>query len=306
MEPRKILETERLVLREFSIDDAEFILTLLNTPGWLEYIGDKNVRTVEDAVNYLENGPIKSYKENGFGLWLTSLKNNGTPIGMCGLVNRESLEDIDIGFALLPENSNLGYGYEIAQATINHAKHVLGIEKIVAITDSNNVPSIKLLNKLGLQFEKTLKLSENDTVLLFSPLNADEDRLEIDSLTSHFFELFTNKDGRVPKLKDIKSIFIPAGILVSNTEDTPEINNLDGFIKPREEMLINGTLTNFCEKEISHSTEWFGNIAQRFSLYEKSGELNGEYFETKGMKTIQFIKVNKEWKMSSVAWSNEK
>lgn len=166
----KILETERLVLQELSIDDAEFILTLLNTPAWLEYIGDKNVRTIEDAVNYLENGPIKSYKENGFGLWLILLKNSSTPIGMCGLVKRESLDDIDIGFALLPEYSKLGYGYEIAQAKVTCANQVLRIDKIVAITDSNNIPSIKLLNKLGLQFEKTLNLSENDTVLLFSPL----------------------------------------------------------------------------------------------------------------------------------------
>ena len=305
MKPKKILETERLILREFSIDDAEFILTLLNTPGWLEYIGDKNVRTLEAAVNYLEEGPIKSYIENGFGLWLTSLKNNSTPIGMCGLVNRESLDDIDIGFALLPEYSKLGYGYEIAYATINYANHVLRLDKVVAITDSNNIPSIKLLNKIGLQFEKTLNLSENDKVLLFSPLNAKKDRTEIDALTSRFFDLFTNKDGRVPNVKEIKSIFIPKGILISNTKDPAALYALDDFIRPREEMLTNGTLTNFCEREISHSTELFGNIAQRFSLYEKSGELNGEYFETKGMKTIQFVKVNGKWKMSSVAWCDE-
>ncbi len=306
MKPNNILETERLVLREFSIDDAEFILTLLNTPGWLEYIGDKNVRTPEDAVNYLENVPIKSYKENGFGLWLTFLKNNSTPIGMCGLIKRETLDDIDIGFALLPEYSKSGYAYEIALATINYAKHVLRIDKVVAITDSNNVPSIKLLNKLGLQFEKTLMLSENDTVLLFSPLNATQDRLEIDALTARFFDLFTNKDGRILNLKDIKSIFIPKGILISNTEDTPAFYDLDGFVSPRVEMLTNGTLTNFCEREISHSTELFGNIAQRFSLYEKTGELNSEHFETTGMKTIQFAKVNGKWKMSSVAWGDEK
>ena len=142
MEPKKILKTERLVLQEFSIDDAEFILTLLNTPAWLDYIGDKNVRTIEDAVNYLEKGPIKSYKENGFGLWLILLKNSSTPIGMCGLVKRESLDDIDIGFALLPEYSRLGYGYEIAQSTINYANQVLRIDKVVAITDSNNIPFV--------------------------------------------------------------------------------------------------------------------------------------------------------------------
>jgi len=305
MEPKKILETERLVLREFNIEDAEFIVTLLNTPGWLKYIGDKNVRTFEDAVNYLENGAIKSYKENGFGLWLTSLKNNSAPIGMCSLINRESLDDIDIGFALLPEYSKSGYGYEIAHATINYAKHVLRIDKVIAITDSNNIPSIILLNKLGLQFEKTLNLSENDTVLLFSPLNATQDKLKIDALTTRFFDLFTNKNGRVPNVKEIKSIFISKGILMNNTEDTPIDYDLDGFIKPREEILTNGTLANFCEREISHNTELYGNIAERFSLYEKSGELNGKYFETKGMKTIQFVKVKREWKMSSIAWSDE-
>ena len=236
---------------------------------------------------------------------LTLLKNKSAPIGMCGLVNRDSLDDIDIGFAFLPEYSKLGYGYEIAYATINYANHVLRIDKVVAITDSNNISSIKLLNKLGLQFEKTLNLSEYDTTLLFSPLKAEKDRLEIDALTVRFFDSFTNKDGRVPNVKEIKSIFIPKGILISNTKDPAALYALDDFIRPREEMLTNGTLTNYCEREISHRTELFGNIAQRFSLYEKSGELNGEYFETKGMKTIQFIKVNGKWKMSSLAWSDE-
>lgn len=166
-----ILETKRLILREFRVDDAEFILNLLNTPGWLKYIGDKNVRTREDAVSYLENGPIKSYKENGFGLWMTLLKNTKTPIGMCGLINRDSLEDIDIGFALLPEYSNSGYGYEIAQATMDYAYDSLGIRKVVAITNSNNIRSIKLLNKLGLHFERKIKLSDDDLVLLFTPQN---------------------------------------------------------------------------------------------------------------------------------------
>jgi hypothetical protein len=143
-------------------------------------------------------------------------------------------------------------------------------------------------------------------VLLFSPLNATQDRLEIDALTARFFDLFTNKDGRVPNVKDIKSIFIPNGILISNTEDTPQNYDLDDFIKPREKMLTDGTLTNFCEREIFHKTELFAGVAQRFSLYEKTGELNGEHFETKGMKTIQFVRVNGKWKMSSVAWSDEK
>ena len=129
MKFEKILETERLVLREFNINDAEFILELLNTPAWIEFIGDKKIHTLQDAENYLEKGPIDSYNKNGFGLWLILLKDGSIPIGMCGLVNRESLDDIDIGFAFLPEHSKLGYGFEIAYATMNYARNVLGITK---------------------------------------------------------------------------------------------------------------------------------------------------------------------------------
>ena len=171
MKFNKILETDRLVLREFNAGDAEFILTLLNTRGWIEFIGDRNVKTVEDAKTFLETGLIKSYKENGFGLWAAILKNTNTPIGMCGLVNRKSLEDTDIGFALLPEYTLFGYGYEMTRATLNYAHRVLEISKIVAITDPKNISSIKLLEKLGLEFEKIITLSEKDTVQLFSSSN---------------------------------------------------------------------------------------------------------------------------------------
>ncbi|TRX59451.1 GNAT family N-acetyltransferase [Fulvivirga sp. M361] len=186
MAPKTILETERLSLREFEISDADFILKLVNTPDWLKFIGDKGVKSVDSAENYLKNGPIKSYKEHGYGLWLVQLKDPGTPIGMCGLVNRATLENIDIGFAMLPEYSGLGYGFEMANATLTYAKNSLGIHKVVAITDPNNIASIKLLNKIGLHFEKTLNLSENDSVLLFSPLSNTKDRKDIDKLTTVF------------------------------------------------------------------------------------------------------------------------
>ena len=306
MQKRTILETQRLSLREFDRDDSDFILELVNSPNWLKFIGDKGVKTKEDAINYLENGPIKSYIENGYGLWLVLLKGSNIPIGMCGLVNREALADTDIGFAMLPGYEGLGYGFEIANATINYAKNSLGLDKIIAITVSSNISSIKLLNKIGLYFEKTLELSENDSVLVFSPTNNKEDRNEIDRITAVFFDLFTNVNGGVPNLKRIKEVFISDGMIISTTNGNPEIYNLVEFTDSRREILTNGTLTDFCESEISHKTELFGHIAHRFSLYEKSGRLNGVDFESKGVKTIQFIKVNEEWKMSSVAWSDEK
>ena len=163
-----ILETERLTLREFNLNDAEFILTLLNTPSWLEFIGDKNVHSLEDAKMYLEEGPTKSYDKNGFGLWLVSLKEDDSSIGMCGLISRPTLNDIDIGFAFLPDYSGMGYGFEAASATMEYGKNRLGLDKVVAITDPSNVASIKLLNKLGFHLEKTLEEEEYGTSLLFS------------------------------------------------------------------------------------------------------------------------------------------
>ncbi len=161
-----ILETNRLLLRQFKTTDASFILLLLNNPSWLQYIGDRKVRSIDDALEYLSNGPIKSYKENGFGLSLIEIKNGNIPIGMCGLIKRESLEYPDIGFALLPEFTGNGYAFEIASATKIYAKDKLGITNILAITSSNNIRSIALLNKINLEFEKMIKLSNSEEALM--------------------------------------------------------------------------------------------------------------------------------------------
>lgn len=164
---KTILDTERLILREFNTDDANFIIELVNTPKWLAFIGDKQIRTKAHAETYIKDLQA-SYKTNGFGLWLVALKTDDTPIGMCGLVNRDSLDDIDIGFALLPDYEGQGIAYEAANATMEYAKTTLELNKIVGITNTENLDSIKLLNKLGLSYEKTITLSHGDTVLLFS------------------------------------------------------------------------------------------------------------------------------------------
>jgi RimJ/RimL family protein N-acetyltransferase len=152
----KVLETERLILRRLSIEDAEFMLGLLNEPSWLRFIGDRGVRTVEDARSYILKGPVDMYDRLGFGLYLTQLK-EGAPIGICGLVKRDFLEDVDIGFALLPAFWSQGYAYEAAAAVMEYGKSVLGLKRIVAITARDNHSSIKLLEKLGLKFEKMIR-----------------------------------------------------------------------------------------------------------------------------------------------------
>lgn len=150
----KPIQTERLVLREFLVEDAPFILELLNTEAWLRFIGDRGVRSLGDAKLYLHSGPQKSYTEHGFGLWLVML-NDHTPIGMCGLLKRDTLPALDLGFAFLPNYSGKGYAYEAAQAAISYARQELKEAELLAITDPDNLSSIRLLEKLGFHFEKT-------------------------------------------------------------------------------------------------------------------------------------------------------
>jgi RimJ/RimL family protein N-acetyltransferase len=158
-----ILETERLVLRRLTIDDAEFILELLNDASFLRYIGDKGVRNIDDAVRYLNTGPIASYERFGFGLYLVELKTSGEPIGMCGLLKRDTLPDVDVGFAFLPAFWFQGYAFESASALMTYGREALGLRRIVAITSPDNKASISLLEKIGLRFERMIKLSEDQS-----------------------------------------------------------------------------------------------------------------------------------------------
>lgn len=165
----KILETDRLVLRQLGADDADFILRLLNEPSFLRFVGDKGVRTLDDARKYILTGPVESYERFGFGLWLTELKEGGAPIGICGLLKRENLEDVDIGFALLPEFWAKGYAYESASAVMAYGQSAFDLRRIVAITSQDNLSSIKLLEKMGFQFERKVKLyADEPEIKLFA------------------------------------------------------------------------------------------------------------------------------------------
>lgn len=157
-----ICETERLILRHMQTDDAAFILALLNELSFLENIGDKQVRTLEDARQYIVTGPQTSYATNGFGLYLVELKGTYEAIGMCGLIQREGLDAPDIGYAFLPQFWSRGYAIEAASAVMTLAQETFGLQRVVAITSLNNDASIRVLNKLGLKFEKMIRLPGAD------------------------------------------------------------------------------------------------------------------------------------------------
>ncbi len=157
-----ILETDRLCLRNVAISDAEFIRDLVNDPDWLDHIGDRGVRTPEDAREFIKHGPMTSYRMHGHGLWLTELKNDHTPIGLCGLLKREHLDTPDLGYALLPAYRKQGYALEACRAALGYATDTLGLSRVLAIVSPDNRRSVRLLQRLGFSFEHSLKLGADE------------------------------------------------------------------------------------------------------------------------------------------------
>jgi ribosomal-protein-alanine N-acetyltransferase len=168
----RLLATERLTLRELNAHDAPFILQLLNDAGFLRFIGDKGVRTLADAREYIHKGPADSYRRHGFGLYLASL-HDGTPLGICGLVKRDTLPDVDVGFAFLTQHWSKGYASESAAAVLEHGRTTLRLGRIVAITSLDNHGSMAVLEKIGLRLERRVQLvSDGPELNLYGPASA--------------------------------------------------------------------------------------------------------------------------------------
>lgn len=153
------LETARLQLRELEVEDAPFFLEILNEPAFVENVGDRGVRTTAAAADYIRERIQPSYRTFGHGMWLVARKEDGEPVGICGLLKRETLEDVDIGFSFLERYWNNGFAREAAAACMSYGWTKVGLERLIAITAQQNTSSIRLLQKLGLHFEKLTKLT---------------------------------------------------------------------------------------------------------------------------------------------------
>jgi RimJ/RimL family protein N-acetyltransferase len=155
------LETPRLILRRLQFDDAPFLVTLLNEPSFIENIGDRGVRCVEDAHRYLREGPLAMYEKFGFGLWHTALR-DGVPVGMCGLLQRDNLPEADVGYAFLPQYWGQGLAYEAASATLRHAARKVALNRVLGVVSGGNAGSIRVLEKLGMSFERMVSLRDGE------------------------------------------------------------------------------------------------------------------------------------------------
>lgn len=199
------IETERLRLRRFDADDAAFILRLVNEPSWLRFIGDRGVRDLEGARRYIAEGPQHHVAQHGFGLFLVERRSDAEPLGMCGLIRRDTLPDADIGFAFLPAHWGQGYAREAAEATLRYARERHGLPRVVAITSPDNVASRRLLERIGLQLEGTVRLSGSEEELhLFGttrayPFDAPNTRAVFDGLWTSG-QLSLEDVGRLPEL----------------------------------------------------------------------------------------------------------
>lgn len=166
-----VTETKRLIISKFSIIDAPFFLQLVNSPNWIKYIGDRNIKTIEDAEKSINNGHLKSYEEHGFGFYKLALKENNTLIGTCGLIKRDTLVEVDLGFAFLPEHEGKGFGFEASSEVMKIAKNQFNLKKLVAITNPDNKNSIILLEKLGFILEKEVSpFKDVEKLLLFTKI----------------------------------------------------------------------------------------------------------------------------------------
>lgn len=290
--------TDRLLIEPLNVIDKNFIYELLNTKEWKLFIGNRNINSPEEAQSYIE----KILDNQDISYWVVRLGENKESIGVITFIKRIYLEFHDIGFAFLPQHGKKGYAHEAVIAVLNNLLKHYESPKIFATTVPENINSIKLLQKLGMNFKKVIQV-EDEKLHVYSILS---DHLRINVVIKTFFEVFTNINGKPPELNLISELCIPEAILISKKESSHTVYNLDSFVEPRKKILTDGSLKDFEEYEIKGRTQIRNSIAQRHSRYQKSGVMNDLPFVELGNKFFHLVKSPKGWKITSVIWEDDR
>lgn len=288
--------TERLQLKILTDNDHPFILELVNTPGWLQFIGDRNIKTEEQAKAYIQ----KVTESPQIYYWTVTPANENRTIGIITLVKREYLEHFDLGFAFLPDFEGKGYAAEATRAVMYSVPEISKDDKILAITTEENHRSVKLLEKLKFCFDCVIE-ADDKTLWQYA---LSKDHLLIGKSVHDFYRIFSNTFQQ-PEFDRIYELCSSFASIIKKSGDSAEIYDLESFIDPRKKILTDGTLTEFSEWETAEETRVVGNIAQRYSTYRKKGMLHGKYFEASGHKIFQLMKENGSWKIVHVIWEDE-
>jgi RimJ/RimL family protein N-acetyltransferase len=292
------IATDRLLIEPLTLTDHQFIYELVNTKEWKQFIGERNINSLEDAKSYIQkilDNPDISY-------WIVRLPVNGFGIGVITFIKRIYLEFHDIGFAFLAEHGKKGYAHEAVTAVLNYLLPKYESPKVFATTVPENINSIKLLEKLGMQFKKEILVDESKLHVY----SVASDHLRINEVVRTFFGVFTNVSGKQPNWGQLKQLCIPEIILINKKDVSQEVYNLETFSAPRKKILSDGTLIDFMEFEISGQTQIQSNIAQRHSRYQKSGVLAETPFVELGNKFFHLIKTQQGWKITSVIWEDDR
>ncbi|HEX8796632.1 MAG TPA: GNAT family N-acetyltransferase [Polyangiaceae bacterium] len=307
----RVLETERLLLRWFDEKDAAFVLELVNEPSWIANIGDRHVRTLDQARAWIRDKLVGSYWRHGHGLWAVERRSDGELLGMCGLVQRDSLAAADVGYAFVPRFWGQGHAREAAAASLRYAFDVLGRRRVLAIVTPDNERSIHVLEAIGMRRAGVHRAEGGDKELALFAAGDEpgandlrDDRAEIDALARRFFSAFCNR-GVVPRVASLPSMFLPgAAITVVRPGGKAETSGVEDFVTPRAALLFGGRLRDFEEHEVEARTEVQGSLAWRASRYRKAGELDGEPCEGGGWKLISLVRTDSGWKIAALVWED--
>ncbi|WP_395702697.1 GNAT family N-acetyltransferase [Aquabacterium sp.] len=304
----QILHTERLRLRWFRESDAGFVRRLLNEPSWIANIGDRQIHSDDDALDYIRGRLLANYWRQGFGFWAVERHEDGALIGMCGLTQRDSLPDPDVGYALLPAYWGRGYAREGAAACLAYAREVLGLRTLRAITAPHNLASQRVLLDIGLVPADPPRVrgeeGESCAFVWHATTAEPDDAGQIDALIGRFFAAFGNRGGALPTLAALPHACLPEARIQRCDAAGALTLDLHGFITPRAELLASGRLCEFEEHETAARTDLAEGLAQRWSQYRKRGVLDGVPFEAEGRKAFQLVRTARGWKIAALAWQD--
>jgi len=287
--------TTRLTLARLTETDTAFIAELVNTPTWIQNIGERNVKTKEAARYYVE----QLLNNSSVCYWVVRLAT--VPIGVITLIKRTYLEHQDIGFAFLPAYTKQGYAQEATLTVLDDLLNDTIPVTLLATTSITNKSSIQLLQKLGFAFQREIQVG-NEVLQLYAITTP---KFLITQQVHLFFDSFTTIH-QAPCLERLHTICMPETVLIKKDSNCETVYTLTTFIEPRQQLLTDGTLTAFKEHEISEQTTIVGNLASRISRYEKSGYLHGVYFKDYGTKFFQFINTSKGWQLYALCWEDDK
>jgi len=304
-----ILETPRLRLRWFRPADAGFLCRLLNDPGWIANIGDRGVRTRAQAAHWIETRHIAVYGRLGFGFWAVERREDGRLVGMCGLIQRDSLPEADVGYALLPRYRGLGYAREAAAACVEYAHEVLGLAEVWGITGPDNHASAAVLSAIGLRDHGRLRLpGEDRETWLFKapPRPAGDDHAQVDALARRFLRAFGNRGQAIPTLAALPHYFAPGAVIhIANAAGDVVATDMHGFAAPWAQLLTSGRLADHAIRETEDRTDLAGTVAHRWLRFEARGRLDGAALAVCGTQSMQCTRTPRGWKIAALASQEE-